>query len=64
MEIDNIGLVGLILMVAGYLIPSFIASYRNHHNVMSITVLNLFLGWTVLGWIGALVWCFSSQNKN
>lgn len=39
-----------------YFLPAFVASARGHQNASAIFVLNLFLGWTFLGWIGALVW--------
>jgi hypothetical protein len=39
-----------------YFIPTFVASARNQENRFSIFALNLVLGWTVIGWIGALVW--------
>jgi hypothetical protein len=29
---------------------------RRHHNRSAIIALNLLLGWTILGWITALVW--------
>lgn len=37
-------------------LPTFIAYRREHLNRVPILLLNLFLGWTVLGWIGALIW--------
>jgi hypothetical protein len=43
-------------LILVYLAPAFIASARGHHQTMAIFVLNLFLGWTLLGWVGALVW--------
>ncbi len=46
-----------------YLLPTIIANHRKHTNQGAIFVLNLFLGWTFLGWIIALIWSFtSSQN--
>lgn len=39
-----------------YFIPSFVAKYRNHHNLPAIFILNLFFGWSFLGWGLALVW--------
>jgi hypothetical protein len=42
-----------------YFTPSFVAFYRRHHNRMAIAVLNLFLGWSGLGWIVALIWSFT-----
>ena len=41
-----------------YFIPSIIAGARGHHQTVAIVVLNLFLGWTFLGWVAALVWAF------
>jgi nicotinamide riboside transporter PnuC len=39
-----------------YLLPSIVAAVRHHHNTVAIIVLNVFLGWTFLGWLAALVW--------
>ncbi len=39
-----------------YFLPSFIALRRRYHNATAILVLNIFLGWTFLGWVAALVW--------
>lgn len=43
-------------MFAVYFLPSFIAFGRAHRNRLAIFLLNLILGWTVLGWVGSLVW--------
>jgi hypothetical protein len=39
-----------------YFFPSIIAAFRSHHNTLAIFLLNLFLGWTVIGWLGSLIW--------
>lgn len=39
-----------------YFIPSVVAYYRNHTNLLGIFLMNLFLGWLLVGWVGALVW--------
>jgi hypothetical protein len=39
-----------------YFLPTVVAEARGHQNSGMIFLLNLLLGWTVLGWIGALVW--------
>ena len=39
----------------GYFLPWLIALGRKKRNTGAIFILNLFLGWTVIGWIGALV---------
>lgn len=45
-----------------YLILSFVASYRGHHQTTAIFMLNLFLGWSFLGWVGALVWASTATK--
>jgi hypothetical protein len=40
--------------VAVYFVPSLIAAARHTHNATGIFMLNLFLGWTGIGWLIAL----------
>ena len=49
------------LCAAAYFIPSIIAFNKKHY--AGIFYLNLFLGWTFLGWVGALVWAHSSPKQ-
>ena len=51
-----------IIILFLYFLPSLIAANRKHLNAMAIFVLNLFLGWTLLGWVGALVWACTAQQ--
>ena len=44
------------LLLALYFLPGFIACMRGHHNAGAIVILNLFLGWTLIGWVIGLVW--------
>jgi hypothetical protein len=39
-----------------YLLPTMIAAIGNKRATGWIFLLNFLLGWTVLGWIGAIVW--------
>lgn len=39
-----------------YFLPSIIGFARSKRDAVSILVLNLFLGWTAIGWVIALVW--------
>lgn len=39
-----------------YMIPTCVAASRRHRNTMAIAVLNLFFGWTLLGFVVCLVW--------
>jgi ABC-type transport system involved in cytochrome c biogenesis permease component len=47
---------GVFVLVVLYAVPSVIARWRHHRNTASIIVLNLALGWTVIGWVGAMIW--------
>jgi hypothetical protein len=55
-------MVGLILIAIGcffYFLPSILG--RKKRNAGAIVALNIFLGWTVLGWIVALVWALTND---
>lgn len=39
-----------------YLLPSYEAWQRKHHNLTGVVLVNVLLGWTLLGWVIALVW--------
>jgi RsiW-degrading membrane proteinase PrsW (M82 family) len=49
----------IVLAILLYFLPYFIARYRHHHNTNSILVLNLFLGWSLIGWVIALAMAVS-----
>jgi hypothetical protein len=54
---------GLILILAiVYFIPSIIASVRNHRQIGTIFRLNIFLGWTFIGWVAALIWAMDRDE--
>jgi hypothetical protein len=39
-----------------YFLPAIIGFARSKRDRLSIFLLNLFLGWTLIGWVVALVW--------
>lgn len=44
-----------IIGIGIYFLPSLIAAARHTHNATGVFLLNLFLGWTGIGWIIALI---------
>ena len=54
--------VAVLGVLFAYFVPSIIATHRFHHQHLAICVLNFLLGWTVLGWIGAMVWAASATE--
>lgn len=52
--------IGAVLATVAYLAPSLIASLRRHPGSGLLALLNIGLGWAVVGWLVALVWAFVS----
>jgi cytochrome c biogenesis protein CcdA len=53
--------VGFALLILGlvitlYFLPSIVAYNKKKKNREAIGILNLLLGWTIVGWIASLVW--------
>jgi hypothetical protein len=46
--------IGFIILLGLYFIPSIVGAIRKVPNIGSIVVINLFLGWTLIGWVVAL----------
>ncbi len=45
----------ILALVCGlYFLPTIVAASRHVTNVGSVAVINLFLGWTFIGWVVAL----------
>jgi hypothetical protein len=44
-----------------YFLPAIVAFARNKRDAASILVLNIFLGWTMIGWVIALVWALKQD---
>lgn len=49
-----------ILFLFIYSIPTMLALQKK--NVLAIFALNLFLGWTFLGWVIALIWSLTNEK--
>jgi hypothetical protein len=47
-----------------YFLPSIIALARSKRSTLSIFFLNLFLGWTLVGWVVALVWAVKADDPH
>ena len=54
----------MLVALAAYPIPLIIAFARGHHQRGTIAVINLFLGWTFLGWVVSLAWSFSAIQRD
>jgi hypothetical protein len=45
-----------------YFLPTIIALVRERHDKLSIFLLNFFLGWSIVGWVIALVWACKTER--
>jgi hypothetical protein len=52
------------ILIFLYLLPAWIAWSRKHQNKGPIILIDVFLGWTVIGWIVALIWSVGSTKKD
>ncbi len=55
-------LIGVIAFVVHFL-PTFVAGSRHVTNFWWIFLINLFFGWTLIGWVIALVWAASDTPR-
>lgn len=46
--------IGILFIAAMYFIPTIVGAIRKVPNIGSVIVINLFLGWTLIGWVVAL----------
>ena len=51
---------GFLMGIGLYLLPALIAHGRNLDSRAAITLFNLFLGWTFIGWVAALIWALTA----
>jgi hypothetical protein len=53
----------LALALATYFVPTFVAMMRNGANVSAVLLVNLLTGWSVIGWVAALVMACTGQRR-
>jgi hypothetical protein len=57
------GLIIIVLFLLVYFIPAIVAGTRDHPQGLAIFALNLFAGWTAIGWVVAIVWACTAVKK-
>jgi hypothetical protein len=56
--------VSLFAIAIVYFVPTIVAATMRKPAAKSIFTLNALLGWTILGWIAALVWALRDGPSN
>ena len=52
----------MLLSIFVYLLPGIIATRRKHKNAAPIWIVDIFLGWTGVGWVVALAWACANKK--
>lgn len=52
----------LFIFILVYIAPWLIAGIRGHYSRHAILVLNIIFGWTIIGWIWALLWALNGNT--
>jgi len=52
----------LLLLFPLYFLPTLVSRRRNCKAHYGILVINLFLGWTFVGWVAALAWAACGEK--
>lgn len=61
LEFGTIVTLGILAFIISFL-PTVVAMWRGCKSTGGIFIVNLFLGWTLLGWVGALAWAASGET--
>ena len=56
------GILIMALLIGSYFLPTIIAYNRNVKSKGSVVVINLFLGWTFIGWVVSLAMAFKERG--
>ena len=57
------GLFVLAMLVGLYFLPTIVSLDRKVVNKWSVVVINVFLGWTLIGWVVALAMALRTQKE-
>jgi len=58
--LEGMALVALIVL---YFLPAIIGKSNKHSKFGTIFLVNLLVGWTVIGWAACLIWAFIDKEK-
>ena len=58
----TITVIELMLIAIIYMLPTLIAYARDIPARHTVTVCNIILGWTLIGWVILFVWAMSAQT--
>jgi hypothetical protein len=63
MSDPSVAIIIIAFCVAWYFLPTIIGFRRGISSPFMLMLVNGFFGWTVLGWIGCLIWATNGATK-
>lgn len=60
---EGFALLILVGAVVLYFLPSIIGKSNKHSKSGRIFLINLLVGWTLIGWVACLIWAFIDKEK-
>lgn len=56
-------IIALVIFLPFWFAPTIVAVVRKHPQTIWIVLIDFFLGWTGIGWLGALIWSLLPINR-
>jgi hypothetical protein len=57
------GMLAILFGIAMYFLPAIVAHHRQHVSFGAIFLVNLLLGWSIIGWIVCFAWACSGHTR-
>jgi hypothetical protein len=57
-----IGLLFIVIVIAMYVLPTVVAMLRKHRQLPAIALVNILFGWSVIGWVAAMIWSLTTPQ--
>lgn len=56
-------MLAILFGIAMYFLPAIVAHHRQHVSFGAILLVNLLLGWSIIGWIVCFAWACSGNTR-
>jgi uncharacterized membrane protein len=61
---NTTNIIMLLLVVLIYMLPTLIAFGREHPRRQDLAVVNILLGWTLIGWVAVFLWALLAETED
>ncbi len=64
MEFGSLSIWHWLIFSVPYFLPAIIATVRRHRHMLAIWLLNIFAGWTGIGWVVVAIWALFVDSQD